>query len=731
MKTNRARIAVSILAVLLILIVVVNSRPVQKVETVETIRKITFKVLEEKNPSSFGYNIRISAIRLDNDAYIDLEQYAGNDGWIYGYDASTLGHYDKGSSELTIPVEATSISIATVKNCGSGMVEIYLNDELVDTYDMYAEQWEDIVLNLQKTKVEVQEGDPVMELVAIVLSVITLVICLVKRPMKSGKKAPYYCVALISLAVAFQFTLYAPLELYLSNMDEFWFGLNHILPISAGTFLTAFAVLMLINSGIYFLIPSICPTALLVEFAAFMTGYFQGNFLVQDLPPLDGTTVQWADLYHRDIATVAIFLTVLAIVTLMVRIFQNREKTAQYTSMAAAGISLMLAVTLLTLFLTKGFGHDNAKLVVSTENKEVYSEDQNFVILLLDAVDAMAFEDLLTDNPQYASVFDDFTFYRDTLAAYPYTSRSIPFIWGGYWYENEMMYSDYLVKSVNESPLFQNLRDNGYQMNLYYADIPLYASADYQQFSNLKAIPTTYSSVSGMIRGYLSLGGVKYAPYALKRSCYNCIYDLPKLCVMLESNVTEYSSSNQEFYQNLGTEALTIQDEKQFKFLYLEGGHVPFKYDEQVNIIENGTYEDNLRACVTIVNAYLQKLKDSGVYDNSVIVILADHGYFGDRPEGMLDYRQNPILFVKGIQEKHDFTVSDAPISYADLQEGFSNLLQGKTGDEVFGIPENTNRERRFLYYLYLFENDMEEYIQTGHVWDADSLAATGKRFTR
>ncbi|MFQ8901895.1 MAG: hypothetical protein ACLR7D_08430 [Lachnospira eligens] len=60
-----------------------------------------------------------------------------------------------------------------------------------------------------------------------------------------------------------------------------------------------------------------------------------------------------------------------------------------------------------------------------------------------------------------------------------------------------------------------------------------------------------------------------------------------------------------------------------------------------------------------------------------LFIVMADHGYglsYGPRN------RQHPVLFVKGKNESHDYTVSEAPISYDDLQEAFSRLLDGSNG---------------------------------------------------
>ena len=61
---------------------------------------------------------------------------------------------------------------------------------------------------------------------------------------------------------------------------------------------------------------------------------------------------------------------------------------------------------------------------------------------------------------------------------------------------------------------------------------------------------------------------------------------------------------------------------------------------------------------MTVTMAYLNKLREAGVYDNSVIIILSDHGYniegeavkVAQKNENETG-RQHPILFVKGLNE--------------------------------------------------------------------------------
>ena len=117
------------------------------------------------------------------------------------------------------------------------------------------------------------------------------------------------------------------------------------------------------------------------------------------------------------------------------------------------------------------------------------------------------------------------------------------------------------------------------------------------------------------------------------------------------------------------------------------------------------------------------------MYDNSAIIVMADHGYsniIGDYHE-----QQNPIFFVKGMEESHDFSVSEAPISYEDLQEAYVRLLNGDGSDHIFDWKEGDQRERRFLFYEGGEEDHMIEYMQPGHASDADAMYETGNVYDR
>lgn len=221
--------------------------------------------------------------------------------------------------------------------------------------------------------------------------------------------------------------------------------------------------------------------------------------------------------------------------------------------------------------------------------------------------------------------------------------------------------------------------------------------------------------------------GFKYAPFDLKRICFVNPAAFKTLRIP-PAGCEVFTDSNKSFYDNILNSDIEQVQERQFKFIHIEGAHVPFQYDENVNVIENGTYMGNLEASMTITKAYLEKLKECGVYDNSIIIVMADHGYNWVNTDDTLN-RQNPIFFVKGKGEKHELYENAVPVSWEDLQQIYSNLLAHKQSIEVCPWAEGESRVRRYLYYEYNKEEKMYEYIQKGNVRNYETFEVTGNIF--
>lgn len=522
---------------------------------------------------------------------------------------------------------------------------------------------------------------------------------------------------ILSAVTCFMFFIYAPLELFFTNQDEFFFDSYILLPVLLVIFFATFIPSVMVFALLRKKSEKIYTISLGLYFVVFLCSYIQGNFLVKGLPPLDGTWIDWGAYPLERLKCVGVWCVVSLIVFVGYRKL-GLDLFRKGIKVISSCMGLMLLVTLVTLGATNHGFERKTVLNTTTKNLFTMSSNQNFIILVLDAVDARAFSEIVKSDPKYSEIFKDFTAYDNTVGAYPFTKSSIPYILTGVWYKNEEAFEDYERRAFAQSPLFKLLETDGYQMGLYETEL-LLDEIGGNRFDNIVTCKRGVNSYITFARWQIQMAGFKYAPFDLKRICFvnPVAFNTLKLSPNGEEQFTE---SNAVFYRKAANEEIELTQDKCFKFIHIEGGHVPFQYDEDVNIIENGTYEDNLKACLTITGAYLDKLRDSDVYDNSAIIVMADHGYENSM-------RSNPILYVKGVGERHEFTVSDAPISYEDLQGAYAKLLQGAQKDAVFPYREGDVRERRFIWHSQA--DFMEEYVQKGHATDMDTLEKTGNTF--
>jgi hypothetical protein len=148
---------------------------------------------------------------------------------------------------------------------------------------------------------------------------------------------------------------------------------------------------------------------------------------------------------------------------------------------------------------------------------------------------------------------------------------------------------------------------------------------------------------------------------------------------------TLYRMNDPAFYQNLKDYRLRINNDQtgSFRFIHLMGTHFPYKLDAEGNYWETGTDETaQMRGAFHITSEYLHQLKELGVYDNSTIIVTADHGtwYPTDRP---IDIPTAPIILVKPAQsaelDAQPCQISEKPVSHLDLQ---ATMLDGMGADQ-------------------------------------------------
>lgn len=546
-----------------------------------------------------------------------------------------------------------------------------------------------------------------------------------------GELAPAY---LLVFASCFMMLIFEPLLLYATNMSDFWFDFKIMIWPVLGVFAHFLLGGILIVSAIYFVNLFFSGRIIfyrllsLAGFIAFFLLYLQGNWLAGNLPPLTGEEIIWKNYGGSEnsiLKTAIIVLSAAAIIS----IWKHKlGRTIRYAATGTGIICVMLAASLIPTIVGNEALKSKDTFVPTLENFNTVSSNQNFLIFLLDFVDSGTFYEMMNKDEDFHGIMNDFTYYPDAMSVYPLTKNSIPNILTGAVNRNETDFFDYSSRAYNESPLFEKLAQNGYEINLYSNDVIWCGKRNYniENSSSIYDIKVDFMSFMGQELKYIRF---KYLPYKLKQFSQIETLDFNTCKIMDSEQVGYYSWGNRGNYSRIQeNNVLDKRSGNYFQFIHCEGGHEPFNMDKDLNAIENGTYDQKIAASLTMVKEYLKRLKDNDAYDNSIIVIMADHGYQpGDTGEHLIlsPVRCNPILFIKGVNEKHELLVSDKPVSYSDLQDAFCDLIDGKQSTELFAELQ-PGRTRRVIWYDWVAEQHMIEFKSTGTVREPEKFTPTG-----
>ena len=255
---------------------------------------------------------------------------------------------------------------------------------------------------------------------------------------------------LIALASGFMFFLFEPINMYATNINDFWFDFYIMIKPLALIFIIYFFLISAIYIIVYFINKIfskkmlIYKILIIIGFAVLIAFYVQGNFLIKNLPPLDGSSIIWENYKKDSIISIIVFLVSLISVSIFAFKLEF-EKFSKIFSIVTISIMVMLTTSLLSTVFTNNVFKKKERVVSSTiKNINSISNNKNLLIFLVDQVDSQAFKKVLEDD-NYQTIFDDFTYYSDTMSAYPFTRDSIPFILSGISFAFSILFSIFIV----------------------------------------------------------------------------------------------------------------------------------------------------------------------------------------------------------------------------------------------------------------------------------------------
>lgn len=359
---------------------------------------------------------------------------------------------------------------------------------------------------------------------------------------------------------------------------------------------------------------------------------------------------------------------------------------------------------------------------------------KNVVVFMLDRAISGYFPYIMNEKPDLAEKFSGFTYYPNTISFGTHTNFGSSPIFGGYEYTPDEMNKrteELLRDKHDESLLVLPALFSGAGYEVTVADPPDAHYSDppdlriYDGYENVHAYNTVlgqyYHLLSDeekllgseelMYRKYFLYSILRISPFLLQRH----IYDEGNYLAVNKTEVTKRFLNRYAVIKNLSY--LTDFDENENGNLMLIDNtttHEPVilqmpEYVPQKNV-DNDVYDDESRftldgktvyanddptpyhyhvnmASLLKLGEWFDYLRDNGVYDNTRIIIVSDHGrglgQFKDMimDDGKLDVQYvNPLFLVKDFDSKGELRTDDTFMTNADTP---SIAMQGIIDDPI------------------------------------------------
>ena len=479
--------------------------------------------------------------------------------------------------------------------------------------------------------------------------------------------------------------------------------------------------------------------------------WVQGSILVWDYGLLDGRLIKWEDLRYYGYIDSILWLG-----CLFFALYKSKV-----VSKFASKLSLALILTQLIAISIAYHGapKPNSKGYVFDESEKfTFSKKGNVIILVLDAFQSDVFHEIINEDKKFRDEFDGFIYFRNALAGFAKTYASIPLILTGQYYDNSIPIQEFIKRVYLDGSIPKVLKENDFRVDLF----PINRQTIFvnkKVASNIKKralkkndSPRIFNDEMKKKAFLFDLTLFRHAPHFLKKFVYN---DQEWFL----SGLFRSKHNDVLFIEEMVSSSDAVDDTGVFKYYHLNGVHLPFVLNEKLEFEKLKSNRRGIRqqakGMLKLTDLFLKKLRDLGVYDNSLIFIIGDHGG-GEYPLGVnvqaSGYEENtvspsihvrikgaglPLFLVKPFDSKGKLKISDAPVSLGDIAKTIAselNMEQNFPGRSVFDIREDENRNRRFLFYD--FEGDwghkylpaMQEYKICGFSWLAESWQA-GRQF--
>lgn len=542
--------------------------------------------------------------------------------------------------------------------------------------------------------------------------------------------------------IAANILYFSPAQIYVHNADEFISTLSDIFTINLPG--------ILILSAIVILVAMLVPTRSRVRYLALLSSisilfWIQGSLIVWDYGALNGARIPWLEMLNRGLIDTSMWLALLAACFFASHRYINIFPTISTTIFIIQCTVLIFNLTNVPEKIT-GVQQQNVSEVISN-----FSESKNILHIVMDGFQSDIFADIVhsPDNHSYRQSLKGFTAFPENLGLFPYTELSVPALVSGLSYENEIPLADFLSTTMGGVTVLSEALAAGYELDLAAMNsvLEIYGKSSHTNSLSLSAALSSSPLDVLLIDAarIIDLSLFRVTPHFVKALIYQDELWFIQRFMQTRKYLHLNYFADLQFLNEL-KETMTVTRKKPvYKLFHLMLSHRPTVGNEHC---EFDGIRSNTRANVMLqarcglisIISVFDRMKELGIYDNTIIILMADHGAWvppkesiytnlpaSEAPSPTIVGLALPTLAIKPVGAKGDLQFSSSLTSIADVSHTIAKLAGFDTqlpGLNVFELS-NENRLRRFYSYAYGgnrhhkgFVNPLQEYRVTGSAYD-------------
>ncbi len=517
---------------------------------------------------------------------------------------------------------------------------------------------------------------------------------------------------LILAALSFYISC-GPLRLYLQNRFYFGIDVGSVIILVLGVF---FSVALCLGM-IYFTLSQRARKQMVratITILAILFVYSEILFFL--IPELDGATgaVPNPWYYLLDIVCLG-FGAAIFVVT-------SKDNTrSSVANLIASFVFIFVGLQVLSAFVfTEG---DDGAFSYRVPARFPLSSDTNVIHLLFDTLQSTEFVSQI-EKSNLEKDFDGFTVFVDMLGVARSTERSLPSIFSGKYFNDRELINYY---SGQETTVLDVLARQGFDINVI-SVLPLSVPEQTSMWKDWQIV-TDVHDLREELGELIDLYLIRALPFAFKDiflNNYDWFFANVSARELNNPHGSSLALSLLENYTERLSKVSGSATPPTYYFVHLLTPHPPYTHLEDCSYAgktlprDPERYAVQVRCALLAVTELLERLKEMGIYDNTVVILQADTGSY-DAPElQSLDVVNEPgmafpTLAVKPLRARGQITMSNLPASLIDVPNtllGALDIDSDFEGYDLLAEVNLSNRKRRF-----------EDFVIAGNAFDPSGWA--------